>query len=120
MRTSEILFLCALLLTASHVSAAQCSVEQPALATVKGKKGASVKGPFSITELERTHKVKIRESGEWLPFGYANAQWLEFKATVMPGDRIYSYSFRENRFYSDGHILVRKGCIIRHLLGSIS
>jgi hypothetical protein len=114
------LALCAIFAAASQISFAECSAEQPALKTFAKAKGNSLKGPLSVAELERTHMIQLRESGKLLPFGYANEKWLEFKAATQPGDRIYFYIHRENRFYSDGHFLVRKGCIIRHLLGSIS
>ena len=87
---------------------------------VAAQKGNSLGGPFSVEELEKAHMIVIRETGDALPFGYSNKEWLEMKAAMQPGDQIYFLSHRDGRFYVEYHILVRDGCIVRRMLGMIT
>jgi hypothetical protein len=87
---------------------------------VAAQKGNSLSGPFGVEELEKAHMIVIRETGKALPFGYSNKEWLEMKAAMQPGDKIYFLSHRDGRFYVDYHILVHDGCIIRRMLGMIT
>lgn len=64
--------------------------------------------------------ITIRETGQVLPFGYAHKDWVSFKEEMRLGDSIYWFSHRKGRFYMDGHLLVRYGCVLRLLPGAIS
>ncbi len=64
--------------------------------------------------------ITIRETGELLPFGYANKYWNAFKSNYQSADEIYRATHRDNRFFIEEHILVRNGCVIDSLLGEIS
>jgi hypothetical protein len=90
------------------------------ISEITAQKGNSLRGPFSVEELEKEHMIVIRETGQALPFGYSNKAWLEMKAKMQSGDQIYFLSHRDGRFYVDYHVLVRDGCIIGHLQGWIS
>ena len=63
---------------------------------------------------------KRTDTGEVLPFGYSNKEWLEMKAAMQPGDEIYYLSHRDGRFFVEYHILVRDGCTIHRMRGRIS
>jgi hypothetical protein len=90
------------------------------IAEVVAEKGNSLRGPLNVEELEKEKSIVIRETGQALPFGYSNKGWLEMKAMMQPGDQIYFLSHRDGRFYVDFHVLVRDGCIIRRLMGTIT
>jgi hypothetical protein len=42
------------------------------------------------------------------------------KAIMKPGDQIYQVVIQDGIFIADYHILVRSGCAIRSLAGSIT
>jgi hypothetical protein len=102
----------------AHASG-QCSPHE-AISDVAVQKGNTLRGPFSVEELEKENRFVIRETGQALPFGYANKAWLEMKAAMRTGDQIYFLSHRDGGFYVDYHVLVRDGCIIRRLPGRIT
>ena len=79
----------------------------------------SLSGPFTVSELENAHMITIRETGEEKPFGYINAQWEELKAQMQEGDEIYFTAHSDGHYSHSGHILVREGCVVYFLLGSI-
>jgi hypothetical protein len=87
---------------------------------VASGKGNSLSGPLDVDALEKEHMIVIRETGQALPFGYSNKDWVDMKTAMRPGDQIYFFSHSEGRFYVDYHILVRDGCIIRRLRGRIT
>ena len=99
---------------------AACSKEQPAFAELIASKYNSVSSPLNVAEIEKENMIEIRETKEVLAFGYANKQWLQFKAAIEPGDKVYFMAHTKNKFYLDGHILVRKGCVVQFLKGAIS
>ena len=80
----------------------------------------TVKGPYTIEELEKGHMIEIRETKEVLPFGYINKQWQELKAMHEEGDQFYFVHYQDGRFFVEHHVLVRNECIIGALMGSIS
>jgi hypothetical protein len=102
----------------AHASG-QCDPHE-AIADITAHKGNSLRGPFSVEELENKHMIVIRETGQALPFGYSNRGWLDMKAAMQSGDQIYFLSHRDGRFYVEYHVLVRDGCIIRRLGGKIT
>ena len=91
-----------------------------AFSEVAAEKGTTLEGPLDVEALEKDQMIVIRETGQALPFGYSNKAWLDMKAAMQPGDRVYFLSHRDGRFYVDYHILVRDGCIIRRLMGRIT
>ncbi len=116
---SFIFFMVIFALPASAHASDRCAPHE-VLSEVAAEKGNSLRGPLGVEELEKEHMIVIRETGQALPFGYSNKAWLEMKAAMQSGDRIYFLSHRDGRFYVDYHILVRDGCIIRRLLGRIT
>jgi hypothetical protein len=80
----------------------------------------TITGPFSVEELEKAHMIEIRETGERLPFGYANRFWVELKRMMQSSDEIYFVAFRDGLFYQDEHALVRDGCIVFTVPGKIT
>jgi len=97
-----------------------CEPGQSSFTVAKGREGFTVQGPLQVAKLERDNMRLDKQSGRVVPFGYGNAEWEEFKATITFGDEIFRFTRQEKRFYMDGHILVRNGCIIRLLVGRIS
>lgn len=80
----------------------------------------TVKGPYTIAELESNNLIEIRETKEVLPFGYINKYWVQLKARYLPGDRFYFVHFQDGRFFVERHVLVRNDCVIGALMGAIS
>lgn len=101
-------------------ASADCAPGRAKFDEIVADKRTTVTGPFSVDDLEKAHMIRIRETGKILPFGYNNAEWLEFKSAIRRGDKIYFEVYEEGRFYSDSHILVRDGCIVRSLWGKMS
>lgn len=56
--------------------------------------------------------LKIGNTGEALPFGYAHDDWLMFKEEMRPGDEIYHLKHETEKLYQTQHILVRDDCIV--------
>ena len=98
----------------------KCAEDQPSLEQFRAGDRHTVSAPLTVAELEASHQIKIRETGQVLPFGYANKDWLQFKAAVIPGDSIHFITQATGSFYSDGYALVRNGCVVKFLLGAIS
>jgi hypothetical protein len=106
---------------APFVCMSACPEDQPSFAKVaKASDVVEVRGPLDVAELENQHRITIRETGEVLPFGYMNREWIEFKSTMVDGDKIYFIARRQGLFYLDGHVLFRGDCAIRFLRRSIS
>jgi hypothetical protein len=104
----------------STAASAVCTSEQPAFSELLNRPGYTVRGPLSVEQVEKEEMFRIPETGQSVPFGYAHEHWVALKAAVRPGDAIYFVSRTQDRFYKDGHVLVRGGCVIRFILGSIS
>jgi hypothetical protein len=77
---------------------------------IVARKHTTLRGPFSVEELEK----------DPLRFSAANEAWLKFKAAIKPDDQIYQVVIRDGIFRADYHILVRNGCARRTLMGSIT
>ena len=80
----------------------------------------TLSGPFSVAELERDRMIEIRETGETLPFGYSNSEWEQLKSLMQPGDQIFHVLHQDGRYSHSGHLLIREGCVVFFLLGSIT
>lgn len=107
-----------LLIVSQHIFA--CNEDQPAIAELRTKPGYQFKGPLSVAEIETKQMIEISETHQMLPFGYANADWLTFKASMQAGDQIYFMVSSLKKSYRDGYALVRHGCIVHFLLGTVS
>lgn len=68
-------------------------------------------GPMSVHEVEQSN-MDANASGTKVPFGKFNSQWLVFKGSMRPRDRIYSATYA-GRLYLHVDVLVRGGCIVR-------
>lgn len=81
----------------------------------------TLKGPFTIKEMESNNLIRIYKSGKWLPFGNQNKEWEEMKNMYKNGDELYSVVFAYSRKSTEvTHFLVRNGCIIKSLIVSVS
>ncbi|AIF46017.1 hypothetical protein [Dyella japonica] len=72
---------------------------------------SSWQGPIGVQGVERSN-MKTNADGAPIPFGKFNDQWLEFKRSMKPGDRIYSAAHTEG-VYLQVYMLVRGGCVAR-------
>lgn len=98
----------------------ECTVDQPPLLQLQTDERHSVEGPVTVLELEKENMIQIRETGRIVPFGYAHEDWEEFKAAMQDGDQIFNIAVRDGLFYMNGQVLVRNGCVVRFLRGTIS
>ena len=81
----------------------------------------TLKGPFTIKEMESNNLIRIYGSRKWLPFGNQNKEWEEMKNMYENGDELYSVVFAYSRKSIEvTHFLVRNGCVIKSLIVSIS
>ncbi len=97
-----------------------CGDKQIVLADIINSKYNTVSAPIELVELERKNMIKNRDTGEVLPFGYANAEWKILKSKWLPGDQFYLVTHQKDHFSMSSYMLVRKGCVIGSLLVSIS
>lgn len=114
----NILLVIILLLTAESVLA--CEGTDNEWARTLNSDKHTVKGPFSIEELEQKHMVEIRETKEKLPFGYVNEKWKKLKSLFKSGDKFYFVHYEDGSFFVEQYVLVREKCIIGALWVKIS
>ena len=103
------LLVAAILGLAASASAQECSPPH---------KGMRLSKALTVDQMERESLAELSAGAgrvPQVPFGFANAAWNEFKAEVRPGDTIHAFS----EGHSSGHVLVRKGCVVRILIGSV-
>ena len=81
----------------------------------------TLKGPFTIKEMESNNLIRIYGSGRWVPFGNQNKEWEEMKNMYKNGDKLYSVVFAYSRKSIEvTHFLVRNGCVIKSLIVAAS
>lgn len=76
-------------------------------------------GPFTVEELEKRHTIKIKGTGELIPFGGVKDEWNELKSRLKKGDEIH-YLARIRPHFWGGYVLVRDQCIIYTLVMRIN
>ena len=71
----------------------------------------SLDGPLSITEVEKRNLVPIEKDGQKItvPFGFVNDKWLEIKAEMKKGDKIFEFSTGPDSW---AHLAGRAGVIV--------
>jgi hypothetical protein len=107
------------LLASAFSKASACDTET-SFSLIKRNAQYAIEGPLGADQLETQNTFTIRETGERLPFGYANSLWLNLKRMMQPGDEIYLIAFHDTGFYSDEYVLVRAECIVARLLRNIT
>jgi hypothetical protein len=81
----------------------------------------TLKGPFTIKEMESNNLVEIYGNGKSLPFGNQNKEWVEMKNMYKSGDELYSVVFTYSRKSIEvTHFLVRGSCVIKTLIVAVS
>lgn len=80
----------------------------------------------TIKQIERqemaalSHWLKIRDDLPKVPFGFGNADWVAFKKTVKPGDKIVRYRSSRHSWEhlagEAGIALLRSGCIVKTMI----
>ena len=81
----------------------------------------TLKGPFTIKEMESANLIRIYGDGKWLPFGNQNKEWEEMKNMYKNGDELFSVVFAYSKKSIEvTHFLVRNGCIIKSLIVAVS
>ncbi len=94
--------------------------ESASLDEIRNSGKHTVTGPLAVFQLEEQHMVEIRETGEFVPFGYVNNEWERLKLMMQEGDTIYHVEYREGRFRTTEHVLLHKGCIVFWIRESIT
>lgn len=102
------------------LNAHACIKDQISISEVVANRHVELSGPFTIKTLENRNMIKIRGTNKVLPFGYANKEWLEFISDIREEDEIYFTKTINRKYYMDGYILIRNGCVINFLTGRVS
>jgi hypothetical protein len=83
--------------------------------------------PLSVEEIERDSLEQLKSEAPrvpQVPFGFANANWEEFKSQVKPGDEIVRVRSPPKSWESlsgwEGLVLVRDGIIIASIAERVS
>ena len=79
----------------------------------------------TVKQAEQEHLVSLKSLGpEPVLFGYKNAQWLELKAQMQPGDELWNYCSPPESWQRlagrAGICLVRNGEIIASILTAMN
>tara|TARA_R110001592_G_scaffold358348_1_gene663057 strand:- start:104 stop:451 length:348 start_codon:yes stop_codon:yes gene_type:complete len=99
------------LLLSAAIANADCVDSENILKLEESSKDRII-GPFSVSRLERKNLVEIEETGEKIPFGYVNEQWVMLKSMMKEGDAIYRHKHKDGRFAAETIVLVRNNCVV--------
>ena len=87
-------------------------------------KPSPVRKELPIEEIERKHTYPEDGRIPHVPFGFANASWVEFKSQIEPGDKIYSFESSPESWRilagREGYILVRNEKVIATMITRMS
>lgn len=98
-----------------------CENTEDDWAQILNRRKHTVKGPFTIKEMESNNLIRIYEKRKWLPFGNQNKEWEEMKNMYKDGDELYSVFFTySEKSIEVTHVLVRDGCIIKSIIVAVS
>jgi len=72
----------------------------------------TIKGPYSVDQIEKKHTYTPAGQTESIPFGTSNKKWIKFKKTINPGDQFYNIYSEFGDDSSEKYIVVRNKCIV--------
>jgi hypothetical protein len=89
--------------------------------------GWSISKALSIQEVERQGLEEVRSGAPrvpQVPFGFANGEWIEFKAKLMPGDVLVRLAAPTANWGNsagwEGYVIVRSGVVVATFVTVVS
>lgn len=83
-----------------------------------------LKEQVSVTEAEATHTYSKPPIIAGIPFGFANADWIEFKSLMQSGDELWFYSSPQESWDelmgTEGYVIIREGKIIAEMVTALN
>ena len=65
---------------------------------------------LSVEQLEDKFKSVVKETGEVIPFGYANQDWKTTKSLLKKGDQLAQLQKCSNNHCENGIAIIRGNC----------
>ena len=110
------LFICGLLLSVGIVAVAAEAAQKISELVAAGW---SISKPLSVSAAERQSLKEVRSGAPrvpQVPFGFANTEWVAFKAKLRPGDILVRLVAPSSAWSSsagwDGYAIVRSGVVV--------